>query len=146
MRSMLVSMVAASLVAGCGNATGPDALIVTASVSSPLPGGDTTLVYVSLVNPSSSAIHVSGSACPFTFEILDRTGVRVGGSGPQVCIAIIKAVTLAPGASVTAAFRWVAADTGSGQPLTPGAYRLRGFCEWVAGRGSAAQSLVVVPP
>jgi hypothetical protein len=146
MRAFLASLVGSTMLVGCRDTPfSPDVLTVMATIApSPLHGGDTATVAVSLTNYTSLSVRAGGSACPFAFEIVDQSGAVVSGSAPQPCLAVFVSQVLKPGESVSQTFRWVANET-SGSPLVPGDYGVRGDCSWVAGVKSQPQPFVVTP-
>ena len=146
MRPFLVSLVGSAMLVGCRDTPfSPDVLTLAATVApSPLRGGDTATVVVSLTNRTLVSVQVGGSACPFAFEIVDQAGAVVSGSAPQNCIEILVSQVLKPGDSVNQTFRWVA-NGSRGAPLVPGEYVVRGDCSWVPGGQSTPQAFVVTP-
>ena len=136
MRFLLVSLVGGLAVVGCRDSTSPELLSVSATFSpSTLHSGDSATIVVTLKNHSLFRAHVSGSACPFYFQILDQSGSPVGGNGATPCIRILVSQTLGPGETIRETFRWVANDFG-GTPLQPGDYTLLGYCTWINGQSS----------
>lgn len=146
MRAFLVSLVGPAMLVGCRDTPfSPEVLTLAATVApSPLRGGDTASVVVSLTNNMLVSVRVGGSACPFAFEVVDQSGAVVSGSAPQNCIQVLVSQVLKPGESVSQTFRWVASATG-GSPLVPGDYVVRGDCSWAPGGKSTPQPFVVTP-
>ena len=148
MRAILVSLVGSALLAGCRDAPfSPKVLTLAATVvPSPLRGGDTITVVVSVTNKMLFSVQVGGGPCPleFGFEIVDQSGAAVGGI-PEGCVLRgLNSGVIQPGETVSQAFRWVAVDSG-GAPLAPGSYDVRGDCSWVPGVKSPPQPFVVTP-
>jgi hypothetical protein len=146
MRAFLVSLVGSAILGGCSDTPfSPEVLTLVATVApSPLHGGDTAIVVVSLTNYTSLSVRAGGSACPFAFEIVDQSGAVVSGSAPQPCVAVFVSQVLKPGERVSQTFRWVA-NASSGSPLVPGDYGARGDCSWVPQVKSQPQPFVVTP-
>jgi hypothetical protein len=147
MRALLVSLVGSAILLGCRDTPfSPEVLTLVATIApSPLHGGDTATVVVSLTNDTPLSVHVSGTPCPFGFEIVDQSGAVVGGISSLYCVQrILISRAIRPGETVSQAFPWVANDSG-GSPLVPGDYGVRGDCSWVSGGKSQPQPFVVTP-
>src|SRR5258707_12261637 len=136
MRAFLISLVGSALLVGCRDtAFSPELLTLSVTVApSPLRGGDSATVVVSLTNKMLFPGQVGGRPCPleFAFEIVDQSGAAVGGIPEKCVLRSLNSRVIKPGETVSQDFRWVAID-GGGAPLAPGSYGVRGDCSWVPG-------------
>ena len=147
MRSLFVSLLTVPFLGGCKLSTDSrEILRVDISISpATVRGGDTAVVAVRLVNPTLAATTVAGSStCRLAFDVLDKNGLRVGGSPDRgMCTTDLLSVVLAGGQSDAQVFRWAAVQA-SGQPVPPGSYTIVGRSLWVNGLQSAPRAFSIL--
>ena len=122
---LFVALALGGLLACHGEPTGPSSargLTLSLAVSAAqLQRGELDTIAVTITNTNRYAVSLSAGGCPLLFYVTDARGATVVPSGGGwVCIAIVRQITLAPGAHQTQSFVW---DT---QPFEPGPYAVHG--------------------